>query len=293
MNKFLHPDFRIITIHLIIFYVLLDAFFGLIFGLGLNRNLSAIIPIGTVIGIYLIYLIYAVLSFLIEYLKPYKTIKSLVMAIKDDRTLRRIITSYFGAFINMGLSIYYLVRSFMNFTLINVISFQFFLLAFAGRMLLLRQMFLNERGKDDVVKDLRIAAIFSLLLGLNLILYASLAVTERYTITKNWFLVYAYAFYSFVKMGNAVYSCIKAYKQRDHRLFSFTLISFALACYSIFMLSITIPASLGQDTTINFAYTGFSFGAAIIVISVICLFNCHRIRKDNNQDDSDSQTSKA
>ncbi len=277
MKKLLHPTYGILIIELLLFLASVDVILVVSSVLSLSRNVAYNVGCGIFAALFLIYLLYVLTDYAIRFLKPYGTLKELIYKYFHDKYFRRICNSYVGSLVNFGMSIFYIVLSYIHHLEFYTMAAHFFLIAFIGRIYLLYNSF-NDK-KEKALHGQFLCSLFTLVLGIGMQAITIFCVLRHFSVMKNRILVLAIALYTFIKFVSAIVSFISSRREHNLQLLSYSMLSVALAFYSMFMLVITIPVVFAEEDVVkDFTFFGFVFAGIIMLVAIAGLIYHHKIK---------------
>lgn len=276
MERFRHPSYPFIVTLLASVFALFDVFFSLGTNYGLLFKPYFIVPVGIVIISLGVYLFFALFDFLYRYILSVCPLRSFFFCYRHNLHFRRIVNSYVGAIGNYLLLFFYLILSYIYNSYFYGLCSQFFFTALLSRQILLWMTFSKKERKPHT--GLVISSFFMILLGMELTSIIILSRKYGIVLKKNPLIVYVMAIYGMAKLVSSIYSFIKSRKNHDFMILPYSMISLALAFYSVFMLAITIPISLKGETGNAYTYTGLPLGFILFVIGTASLVFIARLK---------------
>lgn len=279
MTKLFTYSKKSIMLHTIFLIVLIAITSSTLFIIPKEINIYFIISYSTVIGLYFIYVLAGYIIFISNYLKYKKEKGSLIKQFKTDNVYRVIITNSFGA-------AYALIFAVINHTFLYLEKNVFYLLIeeiylFIG-LVKIYLVFDAEKPSKQYSKTEIIIDVFLFATSIA-VFWCSLQVYfGNGTFNKNEIMVYAYALYAFYSFISAIASFIKARKLHNLARMRFFMVKFAVACFSMFVLAVSLLNQFSGNPEKAILYEliiGFGAGIIIFVEAVLLAI---KIRKYKN-----------
>lgn len=270
MDRILKPSFKALMIHSGIFGGMVLAYAYTYIFISPNYRKPVLILSLIISLLYLFYILYGFTRRLVLYIQKEKNDLSFVQKYKKEELFRRVINASFGAFANLVLSLFYIIEAcqFKNsfYSLLAI----YFILALINRIYLLSLTY--RRNPYVEARSLFVTGIFSLITSIAMSGIVFEVLYGDGIFTKQEYLIYLFAFYAFAKIISAISSLVKAKKERNYLLLSFALISFDLACLSMFSLQVSLMVAFSDMESMKmFSYSGFGFEFVMFILSLVAI----------------------
>lgn len=285
-DKFIHLEYKTISLHLLIFVFFV--FLSTVLCIAVRDN-QTLFPIFLVLFLllafsYLGYIIFCLVNFIQRKVQQINgdnlsgKWSNLKLFWKNRKIIRRIITASFSSSINFLMGAFYVGVALYEAKYFYAILSIIYLFGFSARLRLF------SYGIDADEKQAGNALLFSSVFAI-LISFAALGITfyiyfGNATFTKNIFLIFFIAIYTFIKLGAAIFDFFRAKNRKKYLTLSYSLISLTFAIFSMFILEIEILNAFVSDYPKEVILSGFVFAFFIGFAGVFCLQLILRRKKD-------------